>query len=231
MSDLKIKSWAEEDRPREKMLLKGREALSNAELLAIILGSGSRQESAVALAKRMLSDIDDLDAFGRMSLDQLTNYNGVGNAKAISIVAALELGRRRQTVPSGKRTKISSSAEAYRILGPQLSDLPYETFWALYLNNHGRFIAKEKISSGGMTSTIVDPQFIFEFALRHRASKIILFHNHPSGEVNPSHQDVALTQKLKEAGKLMSISVVDHLIIGHGQYYSFSDGMVCEVEG
>jgi len=229
MSDLNIKSWAEEDRPREKMLLKGREALSESELLAIILGSGSRNESAVDLAKRILTDAGDLNNLGRRSLDMLMEYKGVGEAKAIGIIAAMELGRRRQTTPIQKKGKIASSIAAYHVLGPILADLPYEEFWTVYLNTRGVLIAKERIGSGGVKSTLADPQVVFEHALRHRAASIILYHNHPSGEVKPSKQDMALTDRMKQAGEIMGIKVIDHLIIGHAKYYSFTDDLISEV--
>lgn len=229
MSDFNIKSWAEEDRPREKMSLKGREALSDGELIAILIGSGSRNESAVNLGKRIVQDAGDLDALGRMSLEQLMQYKGIGEAKAITIAAALELGRRRQLTPKKQKPRISVSTEAYQLIGPMLADLPYEEFWAIYLNTRNVFIAKERIGTGGTNYTLADPQIVFEHALRHRASHIILAHNHPSGEVKPSRQDQQLTARMKEAGVIMGIKVVDHLIIGHARYYSFTDDLISEV--
>ena len=218
-----IKSWAEEDRPREKMLLKGKASLTDAELIAILLGSGSRDESAVSLARRILSDLDNLDELGRKPLDYFMNYKGIGEAKAITIAAALELGRRRQLTEVGKKVKITSSDIAFRILGPQLADLHHEEFWIAVLSQANTLIAKECISQGGLNATVVDPKIIFSIALRHQAAAIILYHNHPSGQVNPSQADHGLTQKIIKAGEYLSIRVNDHIIVGHGKYYSFRD--------
>jgi len=218
-----IKSWAEEDRPREKMILKGRESLTDAELLAILLGSGSKNETAVGLSRRILSDIDSLDLLGRKPLDHFMQYRGIGEAKAITIVAALELGRRRQASTPKEKLKITSSELAYQHLGPRLSDLPHEEFWVLLLSQRNTVLAQERISQGGMSATVVDPKLIFTHALRHQASAIILFHNHPSGLCDPSQEDIRLTEKLVNAGKVMSIRVNDHLIIGDNRYYSFRD--------
>ena len=218
-----IKDWAEEDRPREKMLLKGKSSLSDAELIAILLGSGSRDESAVSLAKRILRDSATLDDLGRKSLDFLMSYKGIGEAKAITVAAALELGRRRQMTRGDQKVKITSSREAYKMLGPMLTDLSQEEFWILCLNNANQVISKDKISLGGVSSTLVDAKIVFAQALRQGASSIILFHNHPSGQLKPSQADIKLTEKLASAGKVMDIRVHDHLIIGHAGYYSFAD--------
>ncbi len=218
-----IKSWAEEDRPREKMILKGREALSDAELLAILLGSGSRAETAVSLARRILTDIESLDSLGKKSLQHFMEYRGIGEAKAITIAAALELGRRRQASTPKQKVKITSSELAYQHLGPRLSDLPHEEFWILLLSQRNTVLAQERISQGGMSATVVDPKLIFSKALQHNASGIILFHNHPSGLCSPSQEDIRLTEKLVKAGQVMSIRVNDHLIIGDNKYYSFRD--------
>ena len=218
-----IKSWAEEDRPREKMILKGRASLTDAELLAILLGSGSRDETAVGLARRILSDIKSLDILGKKPLEHFMQYRGIGEAKAITIAAALELGRRRQAASPKEKVKITSSELAFKHLGPRLSDLPYEEFWILLLSQRNTVLAQEKISQGGMSATIVDPKLIFSCALRHSASAIILFHNHPSGLCNPSQEDILLTDKLVQGGKVMSIRVNDHIIVGDDTYYSFRD--------
>lgn len=218
-----IKNWDFEDRPREKMLLKGHEVLSNAELVAILIGSGSHEESAVSLAKRILKAAESLENLGRKSIDFLMGFKGIGEAKAISICAALELGRRRQVIPQGMKVKIRSSEEAFKVLGPMLSDLPYEEFWVACLNRANLIISKEKISTGGMHGTVVDPKVIYSHALKQRASSIILYHNHPSGNMKPSKEDLFITEKLKEAGRFLEIQVLDHLIIGHGEYYSFMD--------
>lgn len=218
-----IKDWAEEDRPREKMLLKGKSSLSDAELIAILLGSGSRDESAVSLAKRILNDSSTLDELGRKPLDFLMSYKGIGEAKAISVAAALELGRRRQITKGDQKVKITRSRDAYNILGPILSDLSQEEFWIACLNNANQVISKDKISLGGVSTTLVDAKIVFAQALRQGASAIILFHNHPSGQLKPSQADIRLTEKLAAAGKVMDIRVQDHLIIGHRGYYSFMD--------
>ncbi|MFT4566427.1 MAG: DNA repair protein RadC [Saprospiraceae bacterium] len=218
-----IKSWAEEDRPREKMILKGRESLSDAELLAILLGSGSINETAVSLARRILADIESLDSLGKKSLQHFMQYRGIGEAKAITIAAALELGRRRQASTPKQKVKITSSELAFQHLGPRLSDLPHEEFWILLLSQRNTVLAQERISQGGMSATVVDPKLIFSKALQHNASGIILFHNHPSGLCNPSQEDIRLTEKLVKAGQVMSIRVSDHLIIGDNIYYSFRD--------
>ncbi len=218
-----IKDWAEEDRPREKMLLKGKSSLSDAELVAILIGSGSREESAVSLAKRILSDSETLDDLGRKPLDFLMSYKGIGSAKAITIAAALELGRRRQLTRGDQKLKITSSKDAYDLLGPLLSDLKQEEFWIACLNNANQVINKEKISIGGISSTVVDAKIVFAQALRNGASSIILYHNHPSGQLKPSQADQRLTEKLVSAGQVLDIKVQDHLIIGHTGYFSFLD--------
>lgn len=223
MTDRSIKSWAEEDRPREKMLLKGKEALSNAELIAILMGSGSRTESAVDLAKRVLNGASNLNELGKKSIDFLTSYKGIGEAKAVSIAAALELGRRRQAETPNKKVKISSSIDAFELMGPFLEDLNHEEFWIVLLNRRNEVINREKVSSGGVSSTAVDPKLIFKSALSHLASGIVLFHNHPSGQIEPSIEDINITQKLINGGKLLDINILDHIIVGNKKYYSFKD--------
>ena len=219
-----IKSWAEEDRPREKLRNKGKQHLTDAELLAILLGSGNRTESAVSLAQRILQTYHhDLHELSKKDIQELCKFNGIGEAKAISIIAALELGKRRQLMSIRDRPKISSSKEAYNILAPLLLDLHHEEFWILMLNRANRVIGKVSISSGGVSGTVVDAKIVFRKALDARASAIILCHNHPSGNLQPSQADIDLTKKLKQAGKLIDISVLDHLIISELGYYSFID--------
>ncbi len=224
MSELtSIKSWAEEDRPREKLMLKGKENLSNAELLAIIMGSGSKNESAVSLSRRILVEAESLNNLGRKSLDFFLSFKGVGKAKAVTITAALELGRRRQAEPQRKNVQITSSDDAYHVMSQYLRDLNHEEFWIVLLNNKNYVITKERISSGGVSSTIVDPKMVFKLPLVNLSSRIILYHNHPSGGNNPSKADINLTKKLYKAGELLDIKVLDHIIVSQSGYYSFKD--------
>ncbi len=223
-SSLSIKAWAEEDRPREKMILKGKSALSDSELIAILIGSGTREESAVEVAKKILDQVNgDLNALGKKTLKELTTVKGIGEAKAVSVMAALELGRRRQQTPVKTRPQIRSSRDAYAVLAPLLEDLPHEEFWILLLNRANRVVAKEQISLGGVAGTVVDAKLIFKKALEHLASGIILCHNHPSGNLQPSKADCDITAKLKTAGKALEINVLDHLIISEQGYFSFAD--------
>ncbi len=223
-ANLTIKAWAEEDRPREKLLAKGRHSLSDAELLAILLGSGSHQETAVDLAKRILQSIEnDLQDLGKSSLAELMRFKGIGEAKAITIVAALELGRRRQLSNIRQKPQISCSRDAFNILAPFLVDLPHEEFWILLLNRSNRVIAREQVSIGGISGTVVDAKIIFHKAIEGRASSIILCHNHPSGNLEPSAADQRLTKKLIEAGKTLDVFVLDHLIVSEMGYFSFAD--------
>jgi len=221
---LGIKSWAEEDRPREKLLVKGKASLSDAELLAILLGSGSRHETAVGLAQRILKSVDNnLTELGKCSLAELKKFKGVGAAKAISIIAAMELGRRRQLSRIKERPQVTSSQDAYDAIAPMLADLPHEEFWVLILNRANRIMGREQVSSGGMTGTVVDAKIVFRKALEGQACSIILCHNHPSGSLYPSQADIKLTKKLVTAGASIDITVLDHLIIAGGGYYSFAD--------
>ena len=222
---LAITAWAEADRPREKLLTKGKQALSDAELIAILLGSGSREESAVALAQRILSSVENnLIDLGNCSLAELQKFKGIGEAKAITIAAAAELGRRRQFAERKKRPQITSSHDAYRVIAPILMDLAHEEFWILILNRKNLVIGKEKISSGGVGGTVVDAKNVFLKAIqKERSTGIILCHNHPSGNLQPSQADISLTKKLKNGGQLIDISVHDHLIISEKGYYSFAD--------
>ncbi|HEX8514817.1 MAG TPA: DNA repair protein RadC [Bacteroidia bacterium] len=221
---LNIKAWAEEDRPREKLVGKGRQILSEAELIAILIGSGSKNETAVELSKRILSTVgNNLNELGKLSVTELTRFKGIGEAKAVSIVAALELGRRRRETESVKREKVTTSKDAYDALKGKMADLPHEEFWLLMLNRANAIIRKELISRGGIAGTVVDTKIIFKAAVESYASSIIICHNHPSGNLKPSEADIKITKNIKEAGKIMEIPLIDHLIITDGGYYSFAD--------
>jgi DNA repair protein RadC len=221
---LNIKSWAEEDRPREKLMGKGRQILSEAELIAILIGSGSRNETAVELSKRILSTVENnLNELGKLGVKELTKFKGIGEAKAISIVAALELGRRRKETEVVKREKITTSKDAYDALKGNMSDLPYEEFWLIILNRANAIVKKELISRGGVAGTVVDTKIIFKAAVEYYASSIIICHNHPSGNLKPSEADIRITKNIKEAGKIMEIPLIDHLILSENGYYSFAD--------
>ena len=224
MSHLSIKDLSEEDRPREKLLQNGVSTLSNAELLAIILGSGNRNQSAVDLAKEMLNDSNnDLNKFGRLTLSDLMRYKGVGEAKAIAIIATLELGRRRKLSEITKQPSIKSSRDVFEIFNNTLTDLDYEEFWAIFLNRGNKILKKYKVSQGGLSGTVTDVRLIVKEAILLLSSGIILVHNHPSGTLNPSEQDIELTKKITNAAKYFDINILDHLIIGGGNYYSFAD--------
>lgn len=219
-----IRSWAEDDRPREKLLLKGKAALSDAELIAILIGSGNTEETAVDLSKRILLSLNNqLSELGKLSVKDLTKFKGIGEAKAISIIAALELGRRRKDSEPEKRVKITDSRSAFDVVYPHLGDLRHEEFWVIFLNRANAVIGKENISKGGVSGTTVDPKVVFKLAVQFPASAIILAHNHPSGQLKPSQADHQLTKKLKEAGNALDIPVLDHLIIGERDYFSFVD--------
>lgn len=219
-----IKSWAEEDRPREKLMEKGRHALTEAELIAILIASGSKNETAVELSKRILTSVsNDLNDLGKLSVKELMKFKGIGEAKAISIVAALELGRRRKETKISKREKITTSKDVYEIMRPSMMDLPHEEFWLLMLNRANSVIKKELISRGGIAGTVVDSKLIFKIALENYASSIIICHNHPSGNLKPSEQDMKITKTIKEAGKIMEIQLLDHLIVTENGFYSFAD--------
>jgi DNA repair protein RadC len=221
---LSIKAWAEDDRPREKLISKGRQALSDSELLAILLASGSREETAVQLAQRILQENkNSINELAKLQLNDLKKFKGVGEAKAVTIAAALEIGRRRTDESLEEKIKISSSKHAYSILKSKLSDLPHEEFWVLYMNRSNSLIKKECISKGGISGTVVDIRLILKPAIECLASSIILAHNHPSGNLKASQEDINLTKKTKEAAKFMDISLQDHLIIGDQAYLSFAD--------
>lgn len=219
-----IKQWAEEDRPREKLLLKGKSVLSEAELIGVIIGSGSRTQTAVDLAKQILHSVDNnLNLLAKLSVSDLKKFKGIGEAKAINIVSALELGRRRKNSDQPKIIKITGSKSVYEIMRPYLSDLPYEEFWVLLLNRANQLLKPVAISQGGVSGTVADPKIIFKHALDALASGIVLIHNHPSGNTNPSQSDIKLTQKLKEAGIILEIPVLDHLIYTDSGYLSMAD--------
>lgn len=219
-----IKNWAQDDRPREKLLQKGRTSLSDAELLAILIGTGSRNQSALDLCKKVLAKTgNSLNELGRLSVKQLMEFKGIGEAKAVTIVAALELGRRRRTEEAMEKKKISSSASVFELLQPIIGDLPHEEFWIVYLNNSNKVIDRYQLSKGGITGTLVDVRLALKMALELGATSIILAHNHPSGNLNPSNSDKQLTQKLKTAGESLDIKVLDHVIVTDKSYFSFAD--------
>lgn len=225
---LGIKDLAPDDRPREKMMGKGTSALSNAELLAILIGSGSSRESAVALAQRILLECNnDLDRLARLSIrDMCKRFKGIGPAKAVSVAAALELGRRRKSSTAQKNPVLSSSSAVFEVFSPILADLPHEEIWVALLNQANRLISVQRISQGGISSSMADVRIILKLALDNNAVAFILAHNHPSGTLKPSHSDNQLTTKVAEAAKLMDIRLLDHIIIAgsqQGEYYSFAD--------
>jgi DNA repair protein RadC len=219
-----ITNWSENDKPREKLMLKGKSVLSDAELIAILIGSGSRNESAVDLSKRILGSVDNnLNALGKLSITQLMNFKGIGEAKAISIIAALELGRRRRSEDAVELTKVTSSKTIFEIMQPIIGELPHEEFWIVYLNNSNKIISKSQLSKGGITGTLVDVRLVFKTALEMGATGLILCHNHPSGTLIPSDADKQITRKLKLAGDSLEIKVLDHLIVTETNYFSFVD--------
>ncbi|MBL0049056.1 MAG: DNA repair protein RadC [Bacteroidetes bacterium] len=219
-----ISLWSEADKPREKLLEKGRHVLSDAELIGILLGSGSRDESAVALAKRILSSIDnDLNALGKLQVSDLTQFKGMGEAKAITVIAALELGRRRKIHESPKRIKIVSSKDAFNYIAAEFEDLTHEEFWVLLVDRSNHVLRKINISKGGVSGTVVDARIIFKLAIENLASGLVLCHNHPSGNLKASEDDIRITRRLTEAGKLFEINVLDHLILAGKEFYSFAD--------
>ena len=220
-----ITNWSEDDKPREKLMLKGKSVLSDAELIAILIGSGSRNESAVDLSKKILASVDNnLNALGKVSISQLMNFKGIGEAKAISIIAALELGRRRRAEEVVELKKVTSSKVIFEIMQPIIGELPHEEFWIIYLNNSNKVISKSQLSKGGITGTLVDVRIVFKTALEMGATALILCHNHPSGTLVPSDADKQITRKLKLAGESLEIKVLDHLIVTEASYFSFADG-------
>jgi len=219
-----IRNWALEDRPREKMLLKGIQTLSDSELLALLIGSGTRNSSAVDLARQILNMAgNNLDKLGKYSVSDLKKLKGIGQARAISIVAALELGRRRNLSDSHNECKITGSSDVFGLMGPVLSDLTHEEFWVLLLNRSNRIIEKRKISQGGITGTVTDIRMILKLALDNLATGLILCHNHPSGNLQPSDADISITRRIKESAALMDISLFDHVIVAGKVYFSLAD--------
>jgi len=219
-----IKNWSQDDRPREKLRDKGALSLSDSELIAILIGSGSVQESAVDLSKRILASVDhDLQNLGKLSIAQLMTFKGIGEAKAIKIAAAMELGRRRRETDQKKLDKINTSRSVFEIMSPLLGHLSHEEFWVLYLNNSNKILAKTQMSKGGMTSTIVDVRIVMKQALEYSATAIVLVHNHPSGSLRPSKSDTQLTEKFKLAAESLDIKVLDHIIVTEKNYFSFAD--------
>jgi DNA repair protein RadC len=219
-----IKNWSQDDQPREKLRDKGKTVLSDAELVAILIGSGNREESAVDLCKRILASVDNnLNALGKLSIKQLMEFKGIGEAKAITIAAALELGRRRRIEDTVRLEKITSSQSVFDVMQPVLGELPHEEFWILYLNNSNKIIQKNQLSKGGITGTLVDVRLVLKNALETGATALILCHNHPSGTLKPSQADKDITQKLKTAAQSLDIKVLDHLIITEKAYFSFAD--------
>jgi DNA repair protein RadC len=221
--NLSIKQWAVEDRPREKLIHNGIATLSDAELLAILLATGTKNQSAVDLAKTILAQAENnLHILGKQGINDLTKINGIGQAKAITIIAAMELGKRRKLADINRK-KIGSSVDIFNLFQPLLGDLPHEEFWVTYLNRANGIIDKEKISAGGTTGTVIDVKIILKHGIEKLASSIILVHNHPSGNTQPSQNDKQITEKIKKAAQSMDIAVLDHIIIGDTKYLSFAD--------
>lgn len=221
---LNIKAWAEEDRPREKLLAKGRTALSDSELLAILIGSGTTEKTAVDLCKEILASVgNNLDKLARLGVKDLMRFKGIGEAKAITIVAALELGRRKKDSGKEPIKKITSSKDAFDYLKPWMIDLNHEVFFVILLARNNTIIKHELISSGGISGTIVDAKLIFKSAIDNLASGIILAHNHPSGNLKPSEQDISLTKRIKAGAALLDLTILDHLIFTNKDYFSFAD--------
>jgi DNA repair protein RadC len=221
---LKITDWAVEDRPREKLYQKGTSSLSDAELLGILIGSGTKERSAVDLGRELLQMVNNnLNSLGKLSISDLTKIRGIGNARAITIAAALELGRRRKLAEMPEVPQIKCSKDVFDLLSPLLSDLSHEEFWILFLNRSNKVINRMKLSQGGISGTVTDVRLVMKKAIEYLASGIIVCHNHPSGNLNPSESDTAITKKIREAGNIMDIQLLDHLIISEKDYYSFAD--------
>jgi DNA repair protein RadC len=219
-----IKNWSQDDQPREKLLYKGKSTLSDAELVAILIGSGNRSESAVDLCKRILASVDNnLSELGKLSIIQLMEFNGIGEAKAVTIAAALELGRRRRGEEALEKKKIISSESVFELMQPIIGELEHEEFWIVYLNNSNKVILKNQLSKGGITGTLVDVRLVLKNALEVGATGLILAHNHPSGALKPSKADKQITSKLQVAAESLDIKVLDHLIVTENAYFSFAD--------
>ena len=219
-----IKHWAFDDRPREKLLAKGNDSLSDTELIAILIGSGSKNESAVDLAKRILQSAgNNLNELGKYSVNDLMKFKGIGEAKAISVIAALEISRRRNITEIIKKQSIESSVDIFNLFGQMLGDLSHEEFWVLFLNRANKIIDKQRISIGGISGTVSDIKIIMKASIEKLASGIIVCHNHPSGNTKPSESDNKLTHKLKEAGKILDVPLLDHVIVSSSSYFSYAD--------
>lgn len=221
---LKIKDWAEEDRPREKLLTRGISSLTDAELIAILIGSGNTNESAVELSRKILKEFgNNLNELAKLNVGELKKFKGIGEAKAINIIAAFELGRRNKSSEILNKTKVESSKDVFQLFQAKLGHIPHEEFWALYLNRSNKIIDQLRISQGGIAGTVADVRIIMKHAIEKLASSIIIIHNHPSGNKTPSISDKEITDKLKNAGKTIDVNVLDHLIITESGYYSFAD--------
>lgn len=224
MKKLPITAWLSEDRPREKLIEKGKESLSNSELLAILLGSGNRDESAVSLAHRMLKSVDGkISELAKFPLEKLTEFKGVGQAKALTIMTALEFGKRRHQEIRQNKENIASSKDVFQIMHPLLGELQHEEFWVLFLNNSNKVLSKYQLSKGGLTATLVDTRLLLKRGLELLAVAIVICHNHPSGKLEPSRADIDLTKKIKNACNSVDIKLLDHLIITEKTYFSFAD--------
>lgn len=224
MDRITIKSWAVDDRPREKLLAKGKSVLSDAELIAILIGSGNRAESAVDLSKRILLSVENnINQLAKLSVAQLMQFKGIGEAKAVSIITALEIGKRRHFESLLERPKIKESKDAYTLVQPLIGELDHEEFWVLYLDNSNRVLQKKQLSRGGITATMVDVRLVFKKAIEIASVAIVVCHNHPSGKLKPSASDKELTQKIKQSGDMLDIKLLDHLIITQKEYFSFAD--------
>jgi DNA repair protein RadC len=221
---LNIKAWALEDRPREKLLYKGISSLSDAELVAILIGSGNSEETAVELSRRILENVkNNLNELGKLNVENLKQFKGIGEAKAISIIAAMELGRRRNHSSALEMGKITGSGDVARYLRPIIGDIQHEEFWVLFLNRQNKILDKQRLSQGGMTSTVIDVRMVLKMALEKHATSLIFAHNHPSGNLDASDADRKITSQIKDAGRIMDIPLLDHLIITQGGYFSFAD--------
>ena len=221
---MSIKFLAEDDRPREKFLLKGKTSLSDSELLAIILGSGNNEDSAVELARKILASVgNNWQNLSKLSIKDLMKFKGIGEAKAISVAATLEIGRRKASQEMPEKTSISSARDSYNVFSQHLSDLRTEEFWAIFLNQKNQMVYKTQISKGGISGTLVDVRVLFRIALEHFATSIIVAHNHPSGSLKPSLEDIQITKSIKNAGEILNVTLLDHLIIGDNSFFSFAE--------
>jgi len=224
MKKLTIRSWALDDRPREKLMNKGKAILSDAELIAILIGSGNREESAVDLSKRILQQTgNNLNKLAKLSLAELMHFKGIGEAKGVTIITALELGKRRHFEERNKVSKVTSSKDVFNLMSSFIGDVEHEEFWVLYLSNSNEILDKNQLSKGGLTATLVDVRLLFKRAIELCAIGVIVCHNHPSGKLQPSASDIQLTKKIQKAGATLDIKILDHLIITEKAYFSFAD--------